>query len=166
MIASRIIFLDIDGVLNSSRTPNPRKLPYVVDPALLARFQRLVERSGADVVLTSTWRYDPAWLFSAQHWGIQFVDVVPDLPGQPRRDEIMAWLDGHGEVTRFAVIDDDDDELDALPLFQPHASTGLTDPIANGVAAYLAGETDRDMRSTRLERWLENILAAVKGHKG
>jgi hypothetical protein len=28
---------------------------------------------------------------------------------------------------RYVVIDDDDDELDELPLFQPSASTGLTD---------------------------------------
>jgi len=66
MKAHKVIFLDIDGVLNCKRTPNPRKLPYVVDPVLLARFKRLVERSGADVVLSSTWRYDPAGLFSAK----------------------------------------------------------------------------------------------------
>ena len=27
----KIIFLDIDGVLNCDKTPNPRKFPYVVD---------------------------------------------------------------------------------------------------------------------------------------
>ena len=32
----KIIFLDIDGVLNCDKTPNPRKFPYVVDPKLLA----------------------------------------------------------------------------------------------------------------------------------
>jgi hypothetical protein len=33
----RVIFLDIDGVLNCKKTPNPRKLPYVVDPTLLRK---------------------------------------------------------------------------------------------------------------------------------
>ena len=64
----KVIFLDIDGVLNCRKTPNPRKLPYIVDPKLLKRFKRLVERTGAKVVLASTWRYDPAGLFSARHW--------------------------------------------------------------------------------------------------
>jgi hypothetical protein len=124
MPSERIIFLDIDGVLNCKRTPNPRKLPYIVDPALLATFKRLVDQTGADVVLSSTWRYDPAGLFSAKRWGIPFIDVIPDMPGKPRRDEILAWLKTQGHVRRFAVLDDDDDELDELPLFQPTASTG------------------------------------------
>jgi hypothetical protein len=67
--AMKVIFLDIDGVLNCKKTANPRKLPYVVDLRLLARLRRLLGRSGAKVVLTSTWRYDPAGLFSAKRWG-------------------------------------------------------------------------------------------------
>ena len=56
----KVIFLDIDGVLNCKSTPNPRKFPYIVDPALLARFKGLLDRTGAEVVLLSTWRHDPA----------------------------------------------------------------------------------------------------------
>jgi hypothetical protein len=166
MSGQKIIFADIDGVLNCKRTTNPRKLPYVVDPPLLARFKDLVERSGADVVLSSTWRYDPAGLFSARHWGIPFVDVIPDLPDQPRRDEILVWLKQHGEVARFIVIDDEDDELDGLPLFQPSAATGLTEKIVDGAAAYLSGATDQDMRRNRAKRLFQNLFAMVKGHKG
>lgn len=43
----------------------------------------------------------------------------------------------HPKVKRFVVIDDEDDELDQLPLFQPASSTGLTEKVANGVANYL-----------------------------
>src|SRR5689334_16794692 len=32
-----------------------------------------------------------------KRWGIPFVDVIPDLPDRPRRDEILAWLDAHTE---------------------------------------------------------------------
>ena len=88
----KVIFLDIDGVLNCDRTPNPRKFPYVVDRKLLARFKRIVKRTGAKVVLSSTWRYDPAGLFSAKYHGIPFIGVTPDMPHRPRRDEILAWL--------------------------------------------------------------------------
>src|SRR5271170_3545479 len=52
----RVIFLDIDGVLNCSKTHNPRKLPYVIDPKLRRRFERLLEHTRAKVVLSSTWR--------------------------------------------------------------------------------------------------------------
>ena len=88
----RIIFLDIDGVLNCSSTKNPRKLPYVVDRKLLKRFTRLLQRTKAKVVLSSTWRYDPAGLFSAKHWGVPFIDCIPDMPHKPRSVEIKTWL--------------------------------------------------------------------------
>jgi hypothetical protein len=162
----KVIFLDIDGVLNCKKTANPRMLPYVVDRRLLARFKQLLERTGAKVVLSSTWRYDPAGLFSAKYWGIPFIGITPDMPKRPRRDEIRAWLKKHPKVTRFAVIDDEDDELDELPLFQPSAAIGLTGKIVRGVVKYLNGKTDEDMRSGRVERLLQNVQAALKGHQG
>ena len=111
----KVIFLDIDGVLNSDQTSNPRKLPYITDRKLLTRFKRVLKRTGAKVVLSSTWRYDPAGLFSAKYYGIPFVDVTPDMPHRPRRDEILMWLKKRPKLDRFVVIDDDDDELDEPP---------------------------------------------------
>src|SRR5438874_1442453 len=107
----KVIFLDIDGVLNCEKTPNPRQLPYIVDKRLLTRFKRLVARTGAKVVLTSTWRVDPVGRFAARHWGVPFYDVCADMPRSPRRREILRWLRHHSGVTRYAVIDDEDDEL-------------------------------------------------------
>src|SRR4051794_35335316 len=104
----KIIFSDIDGVLNCNTTPNPRKFPFMVDAVLLKRLNRLVELTGAQVVLSSSWRFDPAGIFSAKHYGIPFVDTIPDLPEQPRCEEILAWLRDHPEVDRFIVIDDED----------------------------------------------------------
>lgn len=166
MSSERIIFLDIDGVLNCKRTPNPRKFPYIVDPPLLDRLKGVLDRTGAKVVLSSTWRYDPAGLFSARRWGIPFIDVIPDMPDQPRRDEILAWLKTHGNVDRFAVLDDEDDELDELPLFQPSAATGISEDVARGLAAYLLEKTDMDMRHTRLKRWFQNVYCMLRGHQG
>jgi hypothetical protein len=162
----KIIFLDIDGVLNRTGTPNPRKLPYIVDKTLLRRFKALLDRTGAKVVLSSTWRYDPAGLFSARHWGIPFIGYTPDLPNKPRRDEILAWLREHRRITRLAVLDDDDDELDDLPLFQPASSEGLTRRIANGMARYLEGTTEQDMRRGRIVRLVENVHDVLTWHKG
>jgi hypothetical protein len=162
----RIIFLDIDGVLTCTGTNNPRKFPYVADPKLVARLLAVLERSQARIVLTSTWRYDPAGHFSAKHWGIPFVDITPDLPKEPRREEIQAWLRVHPGVSRFALLDDEDDELDGLPLFQPSAVTGLTEEIAQRLTDYLMGITDQDMRSSRLSRILQNFHAVLARHKG
>ena len=46
----KVIFLDIDGVLNCKRTSNARKLPYIDDKRLLLRFRRLLEQTSAKVV--------------------------------------------------------------------------------------------------------------------
>jgi hypothetical protein len=162
----KIIFLDIDGVLNCKRTPNPRKFPFIVDPVLLERFRRLLEVTGAQVVLSSNWRFDPAGLFSAEHYGIPFIASPPDLEGQPRCNAILEWLRCHPDVERFIVIDDEDDELDALPLFQPLRSTGLTDEIVEAAADYLNGKTDKDMRRNKLVRIFQDLSALVIGHKG
>jgi hypothetical protein len=163
---SKVIFLDIDGVLNCQRTSNPRHLPYIIDDALLARLRQLVDRTHASVVLSSTWRYDPAGIFSAKRYGIPFIDVIPDLPHEPRRKEILQWLQEHPEVTRYIVIDDEDDDLDRLPLFQPSSRTGLTEEIVAGAADYLNGKTEKDMRSNRFVRVLQNLHAVFKGHPG
>jgi hypothetical protein len=163
---SKVIFLDIDGVLNCQRTSNPRHLPYIIDDALLTRLRQLVDRTDASVVLSSTWRYDPAGIFSAKRYGIPFIDVIPDLPHEPRRKEILQWLQEHPEVTRYIVIDDEDDDLDSLPLFQPSSGTGLTEEIVAGAAEYLNGKTDKDMRSNRFVRALQNLHAVFKGHPG
>jgi hypothetical protein len=70
------------------------------------------------------------------------------------------------QVTRFVVIDDEDDGLDDLPLFQPSATTGLTGEIVRSVVQYLDGKTDKDMRSSRVERLLQNVQSTLKGHPG
>jgi hypothetical protein len=162
----KLVFLDIDGVLNCKRTPNPRKFPFVVDPILLQRFRQLLEKTGAQVVLSSNWRFDPAGLFSAQHYGIPFIASTPDLEGEPRCNAILEWLRCHPDVERFIVIDDEDDELDALPLFQPLRRTGLTDEIVAAAADYLNGKTDKDMRRNKFVRIFQDLSALVIGHKG
>ncbi|MBV9458228.1 MAG: hypothetical protein JO141_12040, partial [Bradyrhizobium sp.] len=63
------------------------------------------------------------------------------------------------------VIDDEDDELDSLPLFQPSSKTGLTPEIARGVERYLSGQTDETMRANAITRMAENVSAIFKRSK-
>jgi hypothetical protein len=162
----KIIFLDIDGVLNCNHTRNPRKFPFIVDPTLLKRLNRLLQMTGAKVVLSSNWRYDPAGMFSAKYYDVPFVDTTPDLPGQSRADAILAWVRGQPDVERFVVIDDEDDQLDGLPLFQPLRRNGLTDEIVDAAADYLNGKTDKDRRRNKLVRICQDLGSLVTGHKG
>ena len=161
----RVIFLDIDGVLNCDQTQNPRKFPYVVDRKLLRRLKRLLDRSGAKIVLSSTWRCDPVGLLAAKYWGIPFIDVCPDRPKSPRYKEMLAWLKVHRKVTRFAVLDDQDDGLDDLPLFQPSGKTGLTPEIVRGLERYLDERTDEDMRANAAARMAQRVEAIFKRDK-
>ena len=89
-----VIFLDIDGVLNSSKTANPRDLQRSFSFRIGATTPPAVQRPLL---------------------GIPYADVVPDLPRRSRWDEIRAWLKKHSDVNRYAVIDDDDDQLADLP---------------------------------------------------
>ena len=78
------------------------QLPKYAQPAQIALRGRsqfswrgsreFAEATRAKVVLSSTWRYDPAGLFSARHWGLPFDDIVPDMPGRPRRDRFFPGL--------------------------------------------------------------------------
>jgi len=162
----KVIFLDVDGVLNCSKTSNPKQLPYIIDRRLLRRFVAITRRTQAKVVLSSTWRYDPVGRWAAKHHGIRFIGWTPDLPTKSRCDEIKRWLKAHPRVNRFAILDDEDDGLDSLPLFQPSAKTGLTKEIAVGLIDYLNGKTDQDMRRSLLVRTLQDVSALVRGHPG
>ena len=138
--------------------------PYFVDRRLLRRFKALVDRTRAKVVLSSTWRVDPVGLYAARHYGIPFFDICPDMPKQPRSAEIRSWLSAK-RVSRFVVIDDEDDDLDDLPLFQPSSKTGLNTAVCRGVEGYLAGKTDETMRANIMRRPGENIEGLFKRNK-
>src|SRR5579884_1900095 len=113
-----IIFLDIDGVLNRTGRINQAQR-HSVDADLLARFKQLVRDTGAQVVLASTWRHEPAGLQRARALGIPFDDVLPDLRPRSRADEVEQWLRNHPGQGRCAAIDDDDDGYGSIELFQP-----------------------------------------------
>jgi Swiss Army Knife RNA repair-like protein len=155
----KAIFLDIDGVLNCEGTPNPRKFPYIVDCNLLRLFQEMVRTTEARVILSSTWRTDPVGILAAKFYEVPFQDVCPDMPGAPRCDEVITWLRQHPEINRYLVLDDDDDCLDELPLFQPSSKTGLTPVIAKGIEEFLAGRSDKDMRANAVTRLGQHIHA-------
>jgi hypothetical protein len=161
----RVIFYDVDGVLNCQTTDNCRNFPYVVDPILLDRFKSLVDRTGAFAVMSSTWRCDPVGLLAANHFGLPLDDICADLPGLARGEEIQRWLDSHNNVERFIVIDDECDGLGEFPLFQPSKATGLTNDLSNAAADYLIGNSDRTVLRPPYIRLLQNVAGSFKREK-
>ena len=101
----------------------------------------------------------PVGLLAAKFYQVPFDDVCPDMPGAPRWEEVVTWLRQHPEMTRYVILDDDDDCLDELPLFQPSAKTGFTADIAKGIEEFLAGRSDKDMRADAITRLGQNIHA-------
>ena len=124
----RVIFLDIDGVL----APIHHWDRYGdLDPACIQVLNEIAAQGGADVVVSSTWRYSRTVAelqaeLDAQGFTGRVIDKTPtDLMGAERGDEIAAWLAGHA-VDGFVIIDDHLD-MGALGahLVQTHPAHGL-----------------------------------------
>lgn len=130
----RVLFLDIDGVLNSTRTSvahggYPHELTHTeaFDWVAIKLLQRLCDSSGIQVVLSSAWRLTHDHKDVAKAFDLPIIDRTPSLLGC-RGDEIQHWLDNHVEVTNYAILDDDPDMLESQ---EPHfihtrGSEGMT----------------------------------------
>jgi hypothetical protein len=107
----RVIFLDIDGVLAPIRQWDRYG---DLDPACIEVLNEIVARGGADVVVSSTWRYGKTaaelqeMLHAAGFVG-RVVGATPTgKPGGSRGDEIAAWLAAN-PVSGYVIIDDHGD---------------------------------------------------------
>jgi len=115
-----IIYLDIDGVLNSHRNRDSIG-PIVeddtgqhaprIDPRNAEPLQWLLQESGAAVVLSSAWRLHrdvdelAEWLHQNGLTGIEIVDQTEQ--GKSRFAEIKAHVVELAEGTPWVAIDDD-----------------------------------------------------------
>jgi hypothetical protein len=142
---TKVLFLDIDGVLNDNKTPirfDVKNIPLHMDPVLVYRLNLIVDRVDCSLVLSSSWRIDKNWRQIMRANGIfgEFLDRTPDnrlLTSRGR--EIKQWLDEHPEVTRYAILDDNADMLDSQKpnFFKTSVLHGLTQEIADAVEAHL-----------------------------
>jgi hypothetical protein len=120
----RLLFLDIDGVLNSRQTYN-KDLPDFhglgkLDPECVRNLNLITRTTGCGLVLSSAWRHEilmgamtPAqFAQSMREFGVEgeFVGITPYIPGGVfRAEEIRAWLLTHEQTGTFVVVDDDSD---------------------------------------------------------
>jgi hypothetical protein len=120
----RLIFLDIDGVLNSAqfRAENTNGEGVVIvdgafdatahiDPLRVARLNRLIDTTGAEVVLSSSWRKlfgreRTQFSLKAKGFAHQITDCTVRLVGELRHVEIESYLAALGTHPRFVIFDD------------------------------------------------------------
>lgn len=152
----KILFLDIDGVMNYHKLLLAEGIDAISEPAL-DLLKMIVFATDAKIVLSSTWRlWEDARATVRKRLGtrgMDFIDVTKELRikfsrSAPRADEIKEWLERHPEVTNFAILDDDPDAgLEELAghFFQTSFDHGLTPVIAEKVINHLRGETANNM---------------------
>lgn len=142
----KIIFLDIDGVMNSHDTRTDHELGLVswLDARNVAVLNRIVQATGAAVVVSSTWRLTMPFdelraTFAAAGCVADLADVTPDIDARRRDREIQAWLAAQPEPPSRYVILDDDRDMPTLPekLVKTCPSRGLSPEDVPTVLALL-----------------------------
>jgi hypothetical protein len=105
----KVVFLDIDGVLNDAITTmdlmddKPKK-------EHLDCLKAIIETTNAKIVLSSTWRLFPSARNTVKNAlknvGLEFIDKTKEL--KDRASEIQEWLSRHPEVEKFVILDDEE----------------------------------------------------------
>ena len=148
----KYIFLDIDGVLNNSRTKTRTPEGYVgISDGLTKRLRRIIQTTGAAVVLTSTWETaaegeDQLYMNrKLKRFGAKPVDktVEPDENLFQRGAGIREFLKVN-PCDAFVILDDFDFDfaeerlMEHLVLTDP--ADGLTEEDADRAIRILNGE--------------------------
>lgn len=146
----KVLFLDVDGVLNSNRRRLEIGSGEYLDEEKVKLLSAIVRQTGAAVVLHSGWRF---WFNEALEpvrreavnlssllakYGVRIYDKTPDFSNEPIRkakkfslvkaDEILSWLENHSGVENYIVLDDLDlhNERLARRQIQTDSADGLT----------------------------------------
>lgn len=117
----RIVFLDVDGVLNFKGCLARSSKGYkgISDKKMLL-LKEIVEKTGAEIVLTSTWKcgwhkdetkitdLDAKYLIRKFHrQGLKILDKTFEDSWLNRGRGIYSWLALHEEVTDWVILDDE-----------------------------------------------------------
>jgi hypothetical protein len=137
----KIIFLDIDGVLNSGdyirwcdgAFDDPLNQ---IDSSAVVKLNRITVATGAKIVVSSTWRLafrhqpDPLRLLKNCLACYNITGEVIGMTGVEdggRKNEIQAWLDVNPEVDKYIIIDDDVIGAHSGHVIKTSFETGLQD---------------------------------------
>jgi hypothetical protein len=132
----KLIFLDIDGVMNH-RTHFVRSRQHQgqeFSPLAVRNLREIIKATGAKIVLSSTWRKGLTAkglkeLFAWYDLDEYILGKTPVLNDQIRGLEIQEYIKGSFQgIESFVILDDDADMGELLPyLVQTSNTHGLTD---------------------------------------
>lgn len=143
-----VLFLDIDGVLNHQGTHDARRgIPIEfrsdadwIDPVCVARVQAICDRTGAVIVLSSSWREviglkRTVEVLRARGLTAEVIGQTPTsaktgnwiVLALTRWQEISEWLSTHAMVDRYVVLDDDAQGTPEEVYVRTKFSEGITD---------------------------------------
>lgn len=133
----KVVALDFDGVLNHDawhkrqsawdRAAGVLNDRDDLDPECVSRLREITQRTGAQVVVSSTWRHTRTLReLSALLADVSVIGKTPNLFGAPRGLEIQAWMDTEGYTAQDIVILDDATDMEHLVvrLIQTDPKTG------------------------------------------
>ena len=116
----KVIFFDIDGVLNSrwfidkmwALTKEYRYDP--IDPDAMKKLNIIVEKTGAKLVICSTWRYSHTveelqTIFEKHGFIGEIIDTTDVNSHNLRGNDINKWICENHNVSKYCVIDDDNE---------------------------------------------------------
>jgi len=105
---------------------------------MAALVQRIVQNTGCEIVLSSSWRLFQNSRDELERKICKFADITPILH-TPRGYEIKVWLTLHPEIERYAILDDAESILpeQRANFFQTTWESGLTEDVEK----HLNGET-------------------------
>lgn len=127
----RVLFLDVDGVLNTR--------PGSLDMDKISLVREIVDATGAKVVISSSWRTVPEQMVRLKRAlsavGIEPIGRTPcfdhsNEPGlkmtYPRWKEVRAWLEENPGVDQYVILDDLADMMTMNSRFvRVHGDVGL-----------------------------------------
>lgn len=115
----KIIFLDIDGVLNRMGTVERFRGYIGIDAGLVPILNKVIEETDAKIVVSSTWRNWPGIPEAEKRQFItdtlrdhgikgEVIGITPKLfiDTSDRWREISLWLSIHPEVLDYVIVDD------------------------------------------------------------
>ena len=154
----KIIFLDIDGVLNCSESKSECFGYTGIDNIIIKRLKRIIEETNAQIILISTWKEN--WFKESFNKGLQdelanyldrkfkrdrlsVLDKTTDINGS-RGKGILQAISKYS-IKNFIILDDetfDYKELNLLPYLikTEYLNGGLTEEITNKTINLLKGE--------------------------
>lgn len=146
---NKVIFLDVDGVLNCCDTEARSPMGFIgIGDRQMKCLKKVVDSTGAKIVLTSTWKSewdidpkkceeDGAYLNSVfREYGLSIRDKTEDYVSD-RGAGIVRYLKAHPEIASWVVLDDDIfgdyDEYGIMPhlVHTSFGYDGLTDSLAD-----------------------------------